>query len=215
MTTQSSHGPDVSFWEERFATNTTPWDRGAASPQLARWLESGELAPCRVVVPGCGSGHEVAALAQAGFEVLALDYAGAAVERTRARVAALGAAERARVQVVQADATRWLPDDAVDAVYEQTCLCALHPDLWVGYAAQLHRWIRPGGRLFALFVQMLRDTASQGFVHGPPYHCDINAMRALFPHAHWHWPAPPYPRVPHPSGMAELAVVLQRREATG
>ncbi len=203
-------GPTVGFWEERFGTGTTPWDRGQASPQLARWIDSGELAPCPILVPGCGSGYEVAALAQAGFEVTGLDYAPAAVARTRERIAALAPEARARARVVQADALAWQPAAPFDAIYEQTCLCALYPDLWVDYAAQLHRWLRPGAKLFALFMQALRAGASEGRIEGPPYHCDVNAMRALLPAPAWHWPKPPFERVPHPAGVAELAVILRR-----
>ena len=55
-----------------------------------------------------------------------------------------------------------------------------------------------------------RPGAAQGAIEGPPYHCDINAMRALFPALLWTWPKPPYPVVAHPRGFSELAVVLQR-----
>jgi protein-L-isoaspartate O-methyltransferase len=37
-------------------------------------------------VPGCGSGYEVARLAQAGFDVTGIDYAPAAAARTRAAI---------------------------------------------------------------------------------------------------------------------------------
>ncbi|UCE32394.1 MAG: methyltransferase domain-containing protein [Burkholderiales bacterium] len=201
-------GPNREFWEQRFESRHTPWDRGAASPQLELWLASGVLAPCRILVPGCGSGYEVEALARAGFEVTGLDYAAAAVNRTRARLEASGLA----AQVVQADALQWQPAAPVDAVYEQTCLCALYPDQWTQYAAQLHQWLSPGGQLFALFMQAPRAGAAQGLIEGPPYHCDINAMRALLDAAHWDWPRPPYDRVPHPAGIAELAVILTRRQ---
>lgn len=200
-------GPSRKFWQEKFEQGATPWDRGAPGPQLAAWLESGTLAPCRIVVPGCGSGHEVVALARRGFEVVAVDYASAAVERTRAALAAAGA----NAQVIQADVLDWQPDGPFDAVYEQTCLCALHPDYWINYSIALTGWLKPAGRLFALFMQGLRGGAAEGQVEGPPYHCDINAMRALFDASRWNWPKPPYPRVPHPMGMAELAAVLARR----
>jgi len=59
------------------------------------------------------------------------------------------------------------------------------------YAAQLHAWLRPGGRLLALFMQARKDSAAEGFIEGPPYHCDINAMRALFREPDWRWPKPP------------------------
>ena len=198
-------GPTREFWEQRFAAGETPWDRGEPNPQLRAWLAAGALKPCRILVPGCGSGHEVAVLAQAGFEVTGLDYAAEALARARKSSA------EARATLVQADALAWQPDRPFDAVYEQTCLCALHPDDWIAYAKQLHRWIAPGGKLFALFMQLLRPQAAEGYVQGPPYHCDVNAMRALFPESTWAWPKPPYARTAHPAGLAELAVVLARR----
>jgi len=197
-------GPTRDFWERRFATNDTPWDRGGANPQLTAWLASGALTPCRILVPGCGAGHEVAVLAQAGFEVTALDYAPAAITLTRERLAEADL----RATLVHADALEWQPAAPFDAIYEQTCLCALHPDHWQAYAERLAAWLPPGGRLYALFMQALRTGAAEGLVEGPPYHCDVNAMRALLPASRWQWPPPPYARVPHPRGWGELAVVL-------
>jgi SAM-dependent methyltransferase len=202
-------GPTRDFWQQRFLSNQTPWDRGAPNPQLAVWLESRDLAPCRILVPGCGAGYEVLVLAQAGFEVTALDYAPAAIEFTRERLARANA----RATLVRSDALAWEPPAPFDAIYEQTCLCALHPDDWRAYADRIDRWLVPGGRLYALFMQVLRDSAAQGVIGGPPYHCDINAMRALFSAQRWDWPAPPYARVPHPQSWHELAVVLVRKQA--
>lgn len=200
-------GPNREFWEERYRNRQTAWDRGDVSPQLSAWLADGRLAPCRIVVPGCGSGWEVAELARRGFEVTALDYAESAVERTRA----LLDRERLSADVLQADVLHWRPDIPFDAAYEQTCLCALHPDHWVEYARQLHAWLRPAGRLYALFMQSLHPEAHAGFIQGPPYHCDIHAVRALFDGAGWEWEKPPYPQVSHPNGKHELAVLLQRK----
>lgn len=204
-------GPTPTFWQERFDKQETRWDRGAPSPQLLAWLDSGALQPCRIAVPGCGGGWEVAELARRGFEVIGIDYTEAAVERSRALLASQGlSASNARIE--RADVLAWQPDAPLDAIYEQTCLCAIHPDHWTAYAAQLQRWLKPGGTLFALFMQMVRPGATQeGLIEGPPYHCDINAMRALFPATHWDWPKPPCAQVPHPSLSHELAVPLRRR----
>lgn len=200
-------GPTRDFWQEKFEARATPWDRGAPGPQLDVWLAARTLSACRILVPGCGSGHEVVLLAQRGFEVVALDYAAAAIERTRAGLRLAGVT----AQVIEADVLDWQTDDPFDAVYEQTCLCALHPDYWARYANAVHGWLRPGGSLFALFMQGLRKGAADGLIEGPPYHCDINAMRSLFDALRWTWPKPPYRRVDHPMGIAELATVLVRR----
>lgn len=201
-------GPTPAFWQERFDKQETRWDRGAPSPQLMTWLDSGVLTPCRIAVPGCGGGWEVAELARRGFDVTALDYTDAAVARTRALCDAQGVT----ANVVQADVLSYAPDAPFDAVYEQTCLCAIHPDHWTTYAAQLHRWLMPGASLFALLMQMVRTAAVQeGRIDGPPYHCDINAVRALLPGTLWDWPKPPYHQVIHPNISHELAIRLVRR----
>ncbi len=200
-------GPTRAFWQERFETATTPWDRGEPGPQLLAWIGNEIATGQRVLVPGCGSGWDVAALAQAGAQVTAIDYAPAAIERTCALLRERGLS----AEVFEADVLQWSPPQPVDAVYEQTCLCALHPDQWIAYADQLHRWLKPNGKLLAMFMQKLRPEGAQGFVQGPPYHCDMNAMRALFPSERWEWPSPPYPGTPHAIGAVELGVVLRRQ----
>jgi methyl halide transferase len=200
-------GPTPDFWQERFLAHNTPWDRGTPNPHLAVWLDSKALAPCRIFVPGCGSGHEVAVLAERGFDVTALDFAPAAIVETQERLQRI----KARATLIESDVLTWNPPARFDAIYEQTCLCALHPDHWRRYAERLAEWLPPRGSLFALFMQVSRPGAAEGRIEGPPYHCDINAMRALFPQAQWDWPSPPYPRVPHSRTWAELAIVLVRK----
>jgi SAM-dependent methyltransferase len=205
-------GPDRQFWQDLFERGRTPWDRGAPNPQLAAWLADGTLDAATlagaIAVPGCGNGHEVLALAQRGFDVVGIDYADAACEATRRRLEQAG---RPDAHVVRADVLEWHPAHPLAAVYEQTCLCALHPDQWRRYADALHAWLRPGGRLFVLAMQVARPGAAEGRIEGPPYDVAVNALRALFDGARWDWPAPPYVRVPHPNVGSELALVLTRR----
>jgi methyl halide transferase len=201
-------GPTTDFWQQRFERDEIGWDRGSASPQLLTWLEGGELKPCRIAVPGCGTGWEVAELAKRGFDVTGIDYTAAAVEKTKTLLHAQGLS----AQVIQADVLNYLPEERFDAIYEQTCLCAIHPEHWLEYSQQLRHWLKPEGSLWCLYMQMIRTAASEeGVIHGPPYHCDINAMRALFSEKAWIWPKPPYAKVVHPNLSHELAVRLVRK----
>ena len=201
-------GPTIEFWQDRYNNGQSGWDRGRANSQLLGWLDTQILQPPgRIVVPGCGSGWEVAELARRGFDVTALDYAEHAVTRTRDQLASQGLNGR----VLQADVLTWDPETPFDAIYEQTCLCALHPDHWIAYAAALRRWLVRGGHMYALFMQSLKPEAATGFVQGPPYHCDIHAMRALFDAARWDWEKPPFPQVAHPNSGYEIAVCLRSR----
>ena len=187
-------------WEARYREGNTGWDRGDASPALSSWLETGALAPCRTLVPGCGRGHEVIALTRQGFEVTALDFAPSAVAHVQEALSREGL----NADVQQADVLQWQPDVPFDAVYEQTCLCALPDDTWPDYAQRLHGWLKPGGRLYALFMQ----TGQPG---GPPRHCDLLRMRRIFDEDRWHWPESEPMLVPHRNGRFELGYVLERR----
>lgn len=198
---------NADFWQKHFETNLTPWDRGSSNPKLLDWLDSNTLTPCKIAVPGCGKGWEVATLASRGFNVTGIDFTAAAV--TEAKM--ILSKQQLIAEVVQADVLVYQPEETFDAVYEQTCLCALDPDHWISYVNQLTRWIRPGGYLYILFMQVERPAAKKGIVQGPPFHCDINGMRALFNSAYWKWPDTPPEVVDHAQGWHELAIRLQRR----
>lgn len=195
------------FWQERFDSGITPWDRCGTSPQLLHWLDSGILTTCRIAVPGCGKGWEVAEFAKRGFDVTGIDYTAGAIKEATSLLATQALA----ADMIQADVLTFAPEKSFDAVYEQTCLCALDPDHWVAYAEQLTRWVRPGGYLYILFMQVERLGAREGLKEGPPFHCDINAMHALFQSKHWSWPDTLPTLVPHPNGWHELAVRLKRK----
>ena len=188
------------IWEQRYQAGQTGWDRGAFSPALRRWLDEGVLRPGEIIVPGCGHGHEVVELARRGFAVTALDIAPSPVAALKQ---VLQQADL-KAEVLQADVLQWQPAQPVDKIYEQTCLCALEPSLWAAYEQQLHRWLKPGGKLFVLFMQ----TGREG---GPPYHCDMAQMRALFPEPRWRWLTRQVHEVPHPSGIFELAHLLEKK----
>src|SRR5260370_14445805 len=70
------------FWEKRFRENFTPWDAGRVPSALEQFLKT-EPRGQRVLIPGCGSGYEARAFADAGHEVVGVDFAPAAVERAR------------------------------------------------------------------------------------------------------------------------------------
>jgi SAM-dependent methyltransferase len=187
------------YWQARYDQGQTGWDRGGASPTLLRWLATGELRPCRILVPGCGRGHEVIALAQAGFDVTGVDFAPAAITAVQSRLGG----KALTAEILQSDLFTYRPDEPFEAIYEQTCLCALSPERWADYEERLVGWLTPGGRLFAAFMQ----TDS---VDGPPFACAPDVMRRLFATDRWVWPDELVPEE-HPTGLVELTGMLRRR----
>ena len=187
-------------WETRYHTGRTAWQRDAANPALLTWLAQGLLHPCRILIPGCGRCHEVVTLAQRGFEVTAVDLAPSAIRGARQMIENAGMT----AQVIQADLLDWDAPARFDAVYDQTCLCALDPSTRPDYERQLFSWLRPSGQLFALFMQATNPA-------GPPFPCDLDTMHQLFQDARWEWQDAEPLSIPHPAGLHELGCILTRR----
>src|ERR1700748_1155447 len=136
-------------WEGRYREGTAGWERHGLNPAFLAWRDARGLAPWRILDTGAGRSLEPVALAESGFDVTVVDAAPSAVAQQRAHFERLKLPARAE----QADLFAWDPTTPFDAIYDQTCLCALPPGLWPRYSQRLHRWLRPGGSLFILFMQ--------------------------------------------------------------
>jgi len=157
---------DPAFWNVRFRENRTPWDAGSAPPQLERYL-AGERGGGRVLIPGCGSAYEVRSFEDNGYEVVAIDFSAAAVERAAAELGPLSTA------VILGDFFTYdFGDRRFDIVYERAFLASMPPKLWPAYAARVARLLRPGGRLIGFF-------AYGGRHDGPPFFLDPGELQAL------------------------------------
>ena len=143
------------FWDERFERDFTPWERGGVSLALRRFVAASER-PLSVLIPGCGSAHELTLMCEAGWDATAIDFSPEAVARARALAGPW--AER----IAQADFFAYAPARPLDLVYEQAFFCALprarRPDVarrWAGLLGQ-------GGLLAGYFYF---DEAAKG----PPF----------------------------------------------
>jgi SAM-dependent methyltransferase len=163
-------GATMMDWNRRYEERDTPWDEGAAHPVLAGMLTHGALTG-RVLVPGCGTGHDVRELAARGLEVVGLDLAPLAVERAYAH------APVANETYELGDLFHFPPSmtGAFDGVFEHTCFCAIDPARRSDYAAAVAAVLRPSGRLLAVFYI---DPGNDG--EGPPFGCDIAELGRLF-----------------------------------
>jgi methyl halide transferase len=159
-------------WEQLYQQGRTPWEKGAAHPALIEWLNENPLSG-RVLVPGCGFGYDVRALAGAGAEVLGLDIAPFAIAAARA--------------FPPSGREEYLLGDLFDAsavpgrfswIFEHTCFCVIPRDRRREYASRIAALLEPGGHLLAIFfINPDHDE------EGPPYGCEVDELETLFsPH---------------------------------
>lgn len=172
-----SPGPSPD-WEQCYRQGETPWDKGSPAPPLLEWMERhpGTLSGA-ILVPGCGFGHDVRALAEASSveSVVGIDLSPFAVEqatrqspdvRTHFELADLFALPRAH-----RGAYRW--------VWEHTCFCAIDPARREDYVRAVHEVLEPGGQLLGVFyLDPYDDSHRPG--EGPPHGCTLAELEERF-----------------------------------
>jgi SAM-dependent methyltransferase len=154
------------FWNKRFHDGVTPWDAGHVPLQVRDYIDRHR--PCgRILIPGCGAAHEARAFADAGGDVLAIDFSPQAVAEALAESGLSG--EQVRV----ADFFAGNPDgEPFDLVYERAFLCALPPSRHSRYAERMAELIRPGGRLIGYFY-------FDDHPGGPPFGASAEQLQRL------------------------------------
>jgi len=176
---------EMTDWESCYLEGNTPWDKGQPAPVLAELLKTRpDLFKGRILVPGCGLGHDARLLATYGCQVTGFDIAPTAVAKARA-IDTTGT-----VTFVQADLFD-LPADlrgCFDIVWEHTCLSAMPPELRPQYAAGMTSALKPDGRIIGVFY--MNPDMDPGET-GPPFGLSLDELIAMWnaagmvPEEHW------------------------------
>jgi cyclopropane fatty-acyl-phospholipid synthase-like methyltransferase len=146
-------------WETRYQSGDMPWEKGEPSPGLIDFLATHHhLQRGTVCVPGCGTGHDVRAWAQAGFAVTGIDLAPSALRLAQEKTNAAGL----EAQFQKADFLVDSPPQRFDWLFEHTLYCAIDPASRGAYAEAVLRWLKPEGQFLAVHY-MIPDQ------DGPPF----------------------------------------------
>ncbi len=134
--------PGRPSWNERYQSGDTPWDSGRPSEELRRVLAEANIAPCRAVELGCGTGTNAVWLAQQGFDVTATDISPLALAQAQQR-AADGAV---RVHFLQADVLHPPAEltGPFDFFFDRGCYHVVRRDNVAAYLTTLRGLTRPG-----------------------------------------------------------------------
>jgi len=158
-------------WQSLYEANDMRWDLGEVAPPFIKLWDAGKLPVGKVLIPGCGRGHEVMFLAEKGFDVTGVDFA---VGATSYLVKTLK--ERnltGRVLHQDFFALDDLHTEFYDLVLEQTFFCAIPPIQRPEYCKTVARILKPGGKLIGLFY----NTGEEG---GPPHNTTLEDIETIF-----------------------------------
>jgi len=165
-------------WEAHYQRGETPWDKGSASPPLVAWLHAHPGAmDGQILVPGCGLGHDVRAIAAAEphTKPIGFDLAATAITACQ-RQPAVGHEQYLLGDLFDLPATL---QKTCDWVWEHTCFCAIDPAHRDDYVRAVATALKPGGWLLGIFyLDPYRDDHQPG--GGPPHGCTIEELRTRF-----------------------------------
>ena len=166
--------PDMeNDWETRYQTNDMPWEKGAPSPGLVDFLaKQAHLPRGTVLVPGCGTGHDVRQWASAGFAATGCDIAPSAIRLAEEKTAAAGLS----AQFILGDFLAHAVPGPYDWIFEHTLFCAIDPSRRSDYVTAVLRRLKSGGSYLAVNY-LIPDT------DGPPFGTTLQELLDRFsPH---------------------------------
>ncbi|MGB8329273.1 MAG: methyltransferase domain-containing protein [Polyangiales bacterium] len=157
-------------WREVWKEGRTPWDAGASPPALHGLLARGAVPAGRILVPGCGTGYDVATLAREDREVVGIDLS------DDARSAFLRSHPNLAGKVVYevTDFFSYEPVTGFDFVWDYTFFCALDPAQRGDWGATMKRLVKPTGTLATLLFPF-EDPISDR--QGPPWPINTELVR--------------------------------------
>jgi methyl halide transferase len=132
------------YWNNRYEAEETGWDLKTISPPLKTYIDQLTNKNLRILIPGCGSGHEAEYLLKQGFQdVTVIDIAPLAVERIK-----LYLSDYQSIKIICADF--FTHSGEYNLILEQTFFCALDPALRTKYVQKMSELLTQNGKLVGL-----------------------------------------------------------------
>lgn len=198
-------------WNAYYADGSMPWDLQGPSEVLRAAIDLGFLSEReRILVPGCGRGHDVLQLAERGHSAIGVDFAPDAIAALREAATTANLTVDAKVaDIFSLEAS---PAGSVDGVWEYTCYCAIPVEDRPRYVALMNHLVRPGGRLlFGVFPQFRTPNEAGEVPEGPPHVVTTDEVRRVFG-TEWQVLCATNPKVsPEARRDRETLMVLERR----
>jgi len=138
--------PDLnkSYWDERYKSGDDGWDIGYIPTPLQEYIKQLTDRTRRILIPGCGNGHEAEFLFQKGFKnIYILDWSESALKNFKKRLPAFP-----RKNLLKEDF--FAHKGKYDTIIEHTFFCSIYPESRADYAKKMHELLNTSGKLVGL-----------------------------------------------------------------
>lgn len=162
------------YWNNIYISEANPgWNLNQPAEAFKDMLPRVKLPKSRILVLGCGYGHDAALFAQAGHVVTGVDFSNEAISGAQKKYSHLKNLTFEKMDVFN------LPHDwnhSFDVVVEHTLFCAINPEKRTDLVNVWKRLLHEEGQLMGVFFAMFKR-------QGPPYGATERELRhLLLPH---------------------------------
>ncbi|XP_043721549.1 probable thiol methyltransferase 2 [Telopea speciosissima] len=152
-------------WDKCWEQGLTPWDLKQPTPVFLHLHQADALPRGRALVPGCGTGYDVVAIASPDRYVVGLEISEHAIKRAKELFSSLPNANY--FTFTKEDFFTWQPTDLFDLIYDYTFFCAIEPSMRSAWASRIRDYLKPDGELITLMFPI------SDHVGGPPYKVSV------------------------------------------
>ncbi len=167
---------DPNSWDKAYEESSTPWDISKAAPILPVVLNKIKIQKSRIIVLGCGRGHDAAFLAEQGHVVTAVDFSEKSITEAKKLYGHIK-----NLDFIQKDIFN-LPEEwtaQFDIVWEHTCFAAIAPANRKKLIMIWRKLLHEQGHIMGVFFVMNKRS-------GPPYSINEWALdKTLSKHLHF------------------------------
>lgn len=148
------------FWSQKYKEHPSPpWNLNEPHPELKSILPQLKLTKRRILVLGCGLGHDAAYIAEQGHIVTAIDISPTAIETAQKTYSHINNLRFEVGDIFNLDEKYY---KQFDIVFEHTLYCAISPDQRKNLIKVWRRCLEDTGHLLGIFFVNPKRT-------GPPF----------------------------------------------
>ena len=167
-----NYDKDREFWEDLYISGDTTWDLGGPTPIFEKLSKN--INPGKLCILGCGKGHDAVMFAKNNFEVTAVDFSLSAINFLKE------SADKAKVdiQILNTNIFDLTKEyyNQFNYIIEQTCFCAINPNMRNNYEKLVSNLLVKGGQLIGLWFPLDKHI-DEG---GPPWATSVREVKNLF-----------------------------------
>tara|TARA_B100000029_G_C17464751_1_gene919829 strand:+ start:404 stop:1024 length:621 start_codon:yes stop_codon:yes gene_type:complete len=153
------------FWDSKYNNNEDQWDIGGPTPIIVNWFKRIKSRK-KIIVPGCGNGHDALYLAKMGHDVYAVDFSIKAINSLKCT------AKKNNLKITALHKDFFCLEEYYgyfDILVEYTFFCAILPEQRNQYILESYNLLNKKGKFFGILLPINKKEKE-----GPPFSINLN-----------------------------------------